>query len=149
MQPQVNLFYIPCCNMITISTDKKKLDIAFIQNFLKDIYWAAGRTIEEVQITIDASICFGLYLNDKQIGFARVITDYVVFAYVMDVFVEEKHRGKGYSSQLIKAMMEEETLQKVKIWRLASKDAQFLYEKFGFTSLAFPERMMEKIIKNN
>lgn len=149
MQPQVNLFYIPCCNMITISTDKKKLDIAFIQKFLKDIYWAAGRTIEEVQITIDASICFGLYLNDKQIGFARVITDYVVFAYVMDVFVEEKHRGKGYSSQLIKAMMEEETLQKVKIWRLASKDAQFLYEKFGFTSLAFPERMMEKIIKNN
>lgn len=132
--------------MLTISTDKEKLDLDFIQNFLKDIYWAAGRTKEEVQTTIDASICFGLYLNDEQIGFARVITDYVVFAYVMDVFVAEKHRGKGYSSKLIQAMMEEKALQEVKIWRLATRDAHFLYEKFGFTALASPERMMEKIV---
>ena len=67
-----------------ISTDKSKLDIPFIQNFLKDIYWSAGRTIDEVQTTIDASFCFGIYLNSEQIGFARVITDYVVFAYMMD-----------------------------------------------------------------
>ena len=132
--------------MIVVSTDKSQLDIPFIQNFLKDIYWAAGRTIEEVQITIDASVCFGIYLDGRQIGFARVITDYVVFAYVMDVFVDEKHRGKGYSSILIKAMMEEPELQQVKIWRLATSDAHFLYEKFGFTNLAQPEKMMEKII---
>ena len=132
--------------MIVVSTDKSQLDIPFIQNFLKDIYWAAGRTIEEVQITIDASVCLGIYLDGRQIGFARVITDYVVFAYVMDVFVDEKHRGKGYSSILIKAMMEEPELQQVKIWRLATSDAHFLYEKFGFTNLAQPEKMMEKII---
>ncbi|WP_428224251.1 GNAT family N-acetyltransferase [Flavobacterium sp.] len=132
--------------MITISTDKSKLDLDFLENFLKDIYWAAGRTKAEIQITIDASICFGLYLDDKQIGFARVITDYVVFAYVMDVFVTEQYRGNGYSSQLVDAMLNEPQLQQVKIWRLASKDAQFLYEKFGFTSLAHPERMMEKIV---
>jgi GNAT superfamily N-acetyltransferase len=132
--------------MIQVSTDKDKLDVPFIQNFLKDIYWAAGRTIEEVQITIDASICFGIYLDDVQIGFARVITDYVVFAYVMDVFITEKHRGKGYSSVLISAMMEEPSLKEVKIWRLATRDAHFLYEKFGFVALAYPERMMEKII---
>jgi GNAT superfamily N-acetyltransferase len=134
--------------MIVVSTDKSKLDIPFIQNFLKDIYWAAGRTIEEVQTTIDTSFCFGIYLNDKQIGFARVITDYVVFAYMMDVFIDEVHRGKGYSSILIEAMMNEPKLQQVKIWRLATSDAHFLYEKFGFTALAHPEKMMEKVISN-
>ena len=131
--------------MITVSTDKSKLNVLFLQNFLKDVYWLAGRTIEEVQTTIDASFCFGIYLNDQQIGFCRVITDYVVFAYVMDVFIEETHRGKGYSSLLIEAMMNEPQLQEIKIWRLATSDAHFLYQKFGFKSLAHPEKMMEKI----
>jgi GNAT superfamily N-acetyltransferase len=133
---------------ITISTDKSKLDVPFIQNFLKDVYWAAGRTMEEVQTTIDSSFCFGIYLDDNQIGFCRVITDYVVFAYVMDVFIDEKYRGKGYSSILINAMMTEPKLHEVKIWRLATSDAHFLYEKFGFKSLAHPEKMMEKIVEN-
>lgn len=132
--------------MISVSTDKSKLDVSFVQNFLKDIYWAAGRTIEEVQTTIDASVCFGIYLDDKQIGFARVITDYVVFAYLMDVFIDPNYRGKGYSSILIETMMKEPQLQQVKIWRLATSDAHFLYEKFGFTALAHPEKMMEKMV---
>jgi GNAT superfamily N-acetyltransferase len=131
---------------VSVSTDKNKLDVPFIQHFLKDIYWAAGRTMEEVQITIDNSFCFGIYLNDKQIGFARVITDYVVFAYLMDVFITEEHRGKGYSSILINSMMTEPKLKDVKIWRLATSDAHFLYQKFGFTALGNPEKMMEKII---
>ena len=133
--------------MITVSTDKSKFDVPFIQHFLKDIYWAAGRTIEEVQRTIDASVCFGIYLDDKQIGFARVITDYVVFGYVMDVFIAEEHRKKGYSSILIESMMNEPQLKEIKIWRLATTDAHFLYEKFGFTALNHPEKMMEKIVK--
>lgn len=132
--------------MIQVSTDKNKLNVPFIQDFLKDIYWAAGRTIEEVQRTIDASVCFGVYLDEKQIGFARVITDYVVFAYLMDVFITEEHRGSGYASILIDAMMKEPQLQEVKIWRLATSDAHFLYEKFGFKALAHPEKMMEKIV---
>jgi GNAT superfamily N-acetyltransferase len=132
--------------LVSVSTDKNKLDVPFIQHFLKDIYWAAGRTMEEVQITIDNSFCFGIYLNDKQIGFARVITDYVVFAYLMDVFITEEHRGKGYSSILINSMMTEPKLKDVKIWRLATSDAHFLYQKFGFTALGNPEKMMEKII---
>ena len=132
--------------MITVSTDKSKLDVPFIQDFLKDIYWAAGRTIEEVQITIEASVCFGIYLDGKQIGFARLITDYVVFGYLMDVFITEAHRGKGYSSILIQNMMNEPQLKKIKIWRLATSDAHFLYEKFGFTKLQHPEKMMEKIV---
>jgi GNAT superfamily N-acetyltransferase len=133
--------------MITVSTNKKQLDVPFMQNFLKDAYWATGRTIEDVQITIDNSFCFGIYLHEKQIGFARVITDYVVFAYLMDVFITEEHRGKGYSSILIDKMMNEPQLQQVKIWRLATTDAHFLYKKFGFAALANPEKMMEKIIK--
>ena len=132
--------------MISVSTDKNKLNVLFVQNFLKDVYWAAGRTMEEVQITIDSSFCFGIYLDDNQIGFCRVITDYVVFAYVMDVFITEEHRGKGYSSILIENMMNEPELKEVKIWRLATSDAHFLYSKFGFKPLAHPEKMMEKII---
>lgn len=132
--------------MITVSNDKSLLDVPFIQHFLKDIYWAAGRTIEEVQTTIDHSFCFGIYSDGKQIGFARVITDYVVFAYLMDVFIDEAERGKGYASILIDAMMKEPQLQQVKIWRLATSDAHFLYEKFGFRLLAHPEKMMEKVI---
>ena len=132
--------------MISVSTDKTKLDVPFIQNFLKNIYWAAGRTIEEVQITIDNSVCFGIYFNDVQIGFARVITDYVIFAYLMDVFIAEEHRGNGYSSILISAMMNEPVLKNIKIWRLATSDAHYLYEKFGFKALAHPEKMMEKIV---
>ncbi len=134
--------------MITVSKDKTKLDVPFIQNFLKDVYWSAGRTMEEVQTTIDSSFCFGIYENDNQIGFCRVITDYVVFAYVMDVFIDEKHRGKGYSSLLINAMMTEPELHQVKIWRLATSDAHFLYKKFGFSALAHPEKMMEKVISS-
>lgn len=133
-------------NQISVSTNKSKLNVPFIQHFLKDIYWAAGRTMEEVQTTIDASVCFGIYLNEEQIGFARVITDYVVFGYVMDVFIAEEHRGKGYSSILIENMMNEPVLKDIKIWRLATTDAHFLYEKFGFTKLNHPEKMMEKIL---
>lgn len=132
--------------MIIVSTDKTKLNVPFIQDFLKDIYWAAGRTIDEVQTTIDSSVCFGIYLEEVQIGFARVITDYVVFAYLMDVFIAEEHRGKGYSTILIDAMMKEPVLKEVKIWRLATSDAHYLYEKFGFKALAHPEKMMEKVI---
>ncbi len=131
--------------MISVSTDKNKLDISFIHNFLKDIYWAAPRTVEEVQVSIANSFCFGIYLDNQQIGFARVITDYVVFAYVMDVFIDEKFRGNGYSSVLIDEMMREPELKAIKIWRLATTDAHFLYQKFGFNLLAHPEKLMEKI----
>ena len=132
--------------MITVSTDKTQLNLPFLQNFLKDIYWAAGRTMEEVQTTIDSSFCFGIYLDGEQIGFARVVTDYVVFAYLMDVFIDKAHRGKGYASVLIGAMMNEPQLKKIKIWRLATTDAHFLYEKFGFKLLEHPEKLMEKVI---
>jgi N-acetylglutamate synthase-like GNAT family acetyltransferase len=132
--------------MISVSSDKDKLDIPFILSELKQVSWLAPKTQDEVQIVIDASFCFGIYLNDKQIGFCRVITDYVVFAYVMDVFITAEQRGKGYASQLIKKMLLDPKLKDVKLWRLATSEAHFLYKKFGFDSLAHPNKMMEKII---
>lgn len=132
--------------MISVSSDKNKLDIPFILSELKQVSWLAPKTLEEVQTVIDASFCFGIYLEDKQIGFCRVITDYLVFAYVMDVFITAEQRGKGYASQLIKAMLLDPKLKDVKLWRLATSDAHFLYKKFGFDSLAHPNKMMEKII---
>jgi GNAT superfamily N-acetyltransferase len=132
--------------MISVSSDKDKLDIPFILSELKQVSWLAPKTQDEVQIVIDASFCFGIYLEDKQIGFCRVITDYVVFAYVMDVFITAEHRGKGYASQLIKKMLLDPKLKDVKLWRLATSEAHFLYKKFGFDSLAHPNKMMEKII---
>lgn len=132
--------------MIEISSDKSKMDIPFIHTFLKETYWAKGRTIEEVSITIENSFCLGIYLNNEQIGFCRVVTDYVVFAYLMDVFILEKHRGKGYSSLLMDALMNNEQLKNISIWRLATSDAHFLYQKFGFNQLENPEKLMEKII---
>ena len=132
--------------MISVSADKNKLDIPFILSELKQVSWLAPKTQDEVQIVIDASFCFGIYLEDKQIGFCRVITDYVVFAYVMDVFITAEQRGKGYASQLIKKMLLDPKLKDVKLWRLATSEAHFLYKKFGFDSLAHPNKMMEKII---
>ncbi len=133
--------------MIRVSTDKDKLDIPFIHKFLTNTYWAKGRTIEEVKTTIENSYCFGIYRNGKQIGFARVVTDYVVFAYIMDVFIVEEQQGKGYSSLLMDKLLNEPAFSKVKTWRLATADTHFLYEKFGFGALANPEKQMEKIIE--
>jgi GNAT superfamily N-acetyltransferase len=131
---------------VSVSAEKSKLNVPFIQEFLTNTYWAKDRTIEDVQITIDNSFCFGIFLDENQIGFARVITDYVAFAYLMDVFIIDEHRGKGYSSILIENIMKEPKLKKVKIWGLATIDAHFLYQKFGFTTLENPEKLMEKII---
>lgn len=130
-------------NDIRISTDKTLLDIPFIHAFLNRSYWAKGRTMAETNTAIEHSLNFGIYKGGKQIGYARVVSDYVQFAYIMDVFIDENLRGQGYSKQLISFILDFEPLQKVKVWRLATTDAHELYRKFGFTALARPENMME------
>ncbi len=129
---------------ILISTDKKKLDIDFIHQFLTRSYWAKGRTKEEVQTSIDHCLCFGVYLENKQIGFARMLTDHTVFGYLMDVFIIEEHRGKGFSKRLIKTITEHPELKPVKRWMLATHDAHGLYSKFGFKEIEHPSRWMTK-----
>lgn len=133
-------------NTITISTDKNQLDINFIHVFISNTYWAKGRTIAEVKTCIDNSLNFGIYLNNQQIGYARVVTDNVAFAYLMDVFIIEQHQKQGYSTQLMEFILNYSELKSIKVWRLATTDAHYLYQKFGFTALKSPEKMMERIV---
>ena len=132
--------------MIKISTDKSKLEIDVIHQFLTTTYWAKGRTFEEVKKTIETCLCFGVYLNNKQIGFARVATDYTVFAYLMDVFILPEYRGRGYSKQLIKAVIQDTRLQTCNVWMLKTSDAHKLYSQFGFTELKHPQKVMERLL---
>ena len=131
--------------MLEISTDKNRLDIKMIHAFLTESYWAKGRTLAEVQHSIDNSLCFGAYVENEQIGFARLCTDYTVFAYLMDVFVLPEYRGNGYSKQLLRAVIEEPLVQNCHIWMLKTLDAHKLYTQFGFTDLKKPEMLMERI----
>lgn len=130
---------------ININTDKNKLNIEFIISFISQSYWAKGRSLETMKTLVDNSLNFGVYFNDLQIGYARIVTDYGQFAYLMDVFISEEHRGNGYSVQLLEYMMNHEALKNIKVWRLATSDAHNLYQKFGFTQLEKPENLMELI----
>lgn len=132
--------------MIEISTNKEKLQVNIIHDFLTNTYWAKGRTIEEVKTSIEHCLCFGVYLNKKQIGFARVATDYTVFAYLMDVFVLSEYRGKGYSKQLMQAIHTDSKLQTCKVWMLKTADAHGLYKQFGYSELKHPEKVMERLL---
>ena len=127
-----------------ISDDKSKLDIKLIHNFLTNSYWAKGRTLNEVKRSIENSICFGIFSADKQVGFARVLTDFVVFAYLMDVFIIEEYRGKGLSKKLLQKIFSHERFKGIKKWMLATDDAHTLYEKFGFKVIKNPEKLMSK-----
>ena len=133
-------------NTITITTDKNQLDINLIHAFISNTYWAKGRTVTEVQTCIDNSLNFGIYLNNQQIGYARVVTDYVAFAYLLDVFIIEQYQKQGYSTQLMEFILNLPELKSIKVWRLATTDAHYLYQKFGFTALKSPEKMMERIV---
>ena len=131
---------------IIISDDKSKLDIELIHKFLTTSYWAKGRTIDEVKNSIEHSICFGVYKDGKQIGFARILTDYTVIAYLMDVFILEEFRGKGFSKLLLKRIFDDDKFKRVKKWMLATKDAHSLYAQFGFGEIKNPDRLMEKVV---
>ncbi len=137
-------------NYFIISTDKKELDIQFIQNYLcNESYWAKNISIEVVKKSIEGSCCFGLYVTEikneliiKQVGFARVITDQATFAYLADVFITAEYRGLGLSKWLMEEILKHPDLQGLRRWLLATRDAHGLYAKFGFTALDKPERIM-------
>ena len=130
----------------SISTDRSRLDVELIHDFLsRTSYWASGRTLEVVQRSIDNSLAFGIYYKENdQVGFARVVTDYATFAWVADVFVLTGHRGRGLSKWLMEVMLSHARLQDFRRWVLATKDAHALYARFGFIPLHRPERWMER-----
>lgn len=128
----------------TISTDKTKLNLPFIHQFLAQSYWAENIPVEIVQRSIEGSLCFGVYDGEHQIGFARVITDKATFGYLADVFIDEKYRGRGLSKWLMETIMAAPDLQGFRNWQLATRDAHGLYAKFGFKPLDNPVRIMRK-----
>jgi len=128
---------------LAVSTDPSRLDRSLIARFLAGSYWAKGIPREVVDRSIEGSLCFGLYRGPKQLGFARVITDYATFAYLADVFVVETSRGEGLGVWMMEVIMRHPRLQNLRRWMLATRDAHGLYEKFGWRSLENPERIME------
>ena len=131
-------------NSYLISTEKSKLDLELIYGFLKSSYWAKDQPFEKIKTSIDNSLCFGLYKNEKQIGFARVLTDMARIAHLADVFILEPYRGMGLGKWLLQCIMAHPELENINKWMLATKDAHSLYKKFGFKTLKTPEFYMEK-----
>ena len=125
-----------------ISTDPSRLDIEVIHGFLRASYWAEGRSRSVVERSIRHSLCFGVYLAERQVGFARVVSDRAVFAYLMDVFVIPEFRGQGISKALMRAVLGHPELQGLRLFLLGTKDAHELYAQFGFRPLAEPDRWM-------
>jgi len=127
-----------------VSTDRSRLDLNTIHNFLTNCYWAKGIPRETVARSIEHSLCFGVYDGSgTQIGFARVVSDFATVAYLGDVFVVESHRGRGLSTWLMECIMQHPALQGLRRWILLTRDAHGLYAQFGFTPVKAPERYME------
>ncbi len=128
-----------------ISTDKSRLNVEIVHEFLKNSYWAPGIPDEIVRRSVENSLAFGVYTGGEQVGFARVVTDYATFAYLADVFVLEAHRGRGLAKWMIEVIISHPRLQGLRRWMLATRDAHELYRRYGFTELERPEIFMEII----
>ncbi|WP_370996529.1 GNAT family N-acetyltransferase [Mucilaginibacter sp. RCC_168] len=127
-----------------ISTDKSLLNVDVIYNYLNDdSYWAQGIRRDVLEKGIANSMCFGVYQQDVQAGFARVVTDNATFAYLCDVFILPDFRQKGLSKWLVQTIVKHPDLQGLRRWSLATADAHGLYSQFGFTEITRPERWME------
>ncbi|WP_312992416.1 GNAT family N-acetyltransferase [Chryseobacterium flavum] len=132
-----------------ISTDKSKLDIHAIHQFLSTkAYWSLNIPEEKVQTAIQNSLCFGVYYDQKQIGFARIISDFSTIAYLGDVYILEEFRGHGLSKRLMEMIMQHPDLQGLRRWILLTGDAHGLYRQFGWTDIADPSKWMELHDKN-
>lgn len=130
-----------------ISTDPSLLAIEAVHGFLQRSYWAADRPLETVRRSTEHSLNFGLYRvgDRRQVGFARVVTDFATFAWLCDVFVDEAHRGHGLGVWLMETVVGHPRLQGLRLWLLGTRDAHSLYEKVGFKPLGTPERWMWKL----
>ncbi len=131
---------------IEVSTDKGRLDIGLIHQFLaNESYWVRNISRTEVEACIENSLCFGVYVEGRQAGFARVVTDYVRFAHVLDVFVLPAYRGRGLGKLLMSNILSHATLRSISKYTLGTADAHGLYRQFGFELPSNPERQMELV----
>lgn len=127
----------------TISTDRSRLDLELIHRFLAREFWdSAGIPRDVVERSIEHSICFGVHEGERQIGFARVVTDRATFAFISDDFIVESHRGRGLGKWLMQCVLSHPDLQGLRRILLVTHD-QRLYLKSGFTPLSEPATYME------
>ncbi len=128
-----------------ISTNPEDMQINFIHSYLSgESYWAKGRSRKDVEISMANSLCFGLFEGSRQVGFGRVATDYVVFAWLMDLFIDPVYRGRGLGKYLVEAILEHDDLKGVHGIGLRTEDAQELYSKYGFGAIPEPGSWMFK-----
>ena len=128
----------------TISDDPSRLDIDAVCDFLSRAYWADARPRSVVEISIKHSLNFGVFDGKRQIGFARVVSDHAVFAYLCDVFIHEEYRGQSLGKWMMECILSHPELQGLRRWCLLTRDAHSLYRQFGFSELSDPARWMEK-----
>jgi GNAT superfamily N-acetyltransferase len=129
---------------LEISTDQSRLDVTMIHAFLANqSYWVPGISRSSVEKSIKHSLCFGVYSEGLQIGFARVVTDFVRFAHLLDVFVLPQYRGHGIGKLLMENILSHPELRTIVRYTLGTQDAHGLYAQYGFTAPANPERQME------
>jgi GNAT superfamily N-acetyltransferase len=130
---------------VRISTDPADLDLDWLHTALSErAYWALGRTREQVEAAVAGSMCFGAFIGERQVGFARVVTDHVTFGWICDVFVDEGQRARGIGSRLMQAIVDEPEIRGLRRLALATRDAHELYRRFGFDRIVAPERWMER-----
>lgn len=129
---------------ITYSTNKDKLDLGYIHRYISErSYWGTGIPLSLMKRSIENALCFGVYDHDRQVGFARVVTDYATFGYLADVFIDEAYRGKGLSKKLMEFIFSIEEISVFRRMILVTRDAHGLYQQYGFKPLANPDRYME------
>jgi GNAT superfamily N-acetyltransferase len=129
---------------LEFSTDQDRLDVTMIHSFLtNESYWVPGISRSGVEKCIKHSLCFGVYLDGRQIGFARAVTDFVRYAHLLDVFVLPEFRGRGIGKLLMENILAHPELRTIVRYTLGTQDAHGLYAQYGFTALANPERQME------
>ncbi len=130
-------------DQFTISTDPARLDMEAVVDMLTRAYWAVGRPREKTERAYQNSLVFGIYDGDRQVGMARVVTDYSIFAYLCDVFVHEDYRSRGLGKWLMQTIMEHPDLKDMRRWLLVTSDAHGLYSQYGFSIIEDPERWMQ------
>jgi GNAT superfamily N-acetyltransferase len=133
-----------CHNQFTISTDPSRLNVDAIADLLSRSYWANTRTREQLERALAHSLVFGLYDGSRQIGLARIVSDYAIFAYLCDVIIHEDYRGHGLGKWLMSTVHNHPDLVNVRRWLLVTTDAHGLYRPFGYRLLEQPERWMMK-----
>jgi GNAT superfamily N-acetyltransferase len=128
---------------IVVSTDRSRLDVDLVHRVLSTTYWSAGIPRDVVERSIAGSVAFALFERDRQVGFARVVTDLATYAYLADVFIVEECRGRGLGDWLVESILLHPQLQGLRRFALITRDAETLYARHGFSPPPSPFGYME------